>query len=165
MNGPRIRSDIADLYIFRRKPGVEFLQLRRVGGSSHGTWHPVMGRIEAGETAPQAMLREANEETGLTPDFILGFWALGTAFPAYLPPRDTGEDECVLLAPRLAAEVKPGWEPVLNDEHDAQRWISAEDADGMFMWPTQRAAVRELLEMLKPGSLAEPGLRLSIPNR
>jgi len=172
--GPPVRTDIADLYVFRRDAqrsleSVEFLQMRRVGGAVDGTWHPVMGRIEAGETAPAAMLREAREEADLATPDLLGFWALGGVYPAYLPPRDpllSGQlaDECVLLAPRLAAEVSSGWEPKLNHEHDAYRWIARDDVDRSFLWPTQRAAIRELLEMLEPGSIAEPQLRLAIPN-
>lgn len=172
--GPPVRTDIADLYLFRRdaerSPGsIEFLQMRRIGGAVDGTWHPVMGRIEAGETAPAAMLREAREETELVTADMLGFWALGGVYPAYLPPRDPLiasdlADECILLAPRLAAEIRPDWEPTLNAEHDAYRWVSRDDADASFLWPTQRAAIRELLEMLEPGSIAEPHLRLPIPN-
>lgn len=164
MPGPRIRSDIGDLYIFRRTPAIEFLQLRRVGGSLHGSWHPVMGGIEEGETAPEAMLREMHEEVGLeaTDRRVLGYWALGAAGAAYLPPRRVSE-ELILIGPKLALEVAPGWEPTLNDEHDGVRWIAEPKIDALFMWPNQRAAAREVISMLEPGCAAEPFMKLELP--
>lgn len=144
---PAVRTDIVDAYVFRRDAQglVEFLQLRRVGPSLAGTWQPVMGHVEAGETAVECVWREVQEELGLvrTGGAVLGAWALEQVHPFYLASKD-----CVVMSPRFAVEVGQGFEPVLNEEHDAHRWVPAANADSAFMWPGQRAAIAELLGLL-----------------
>ena len=54
MPGPQMRTDIVDVYVFRRPSldagaAAEFLQLRRISGAMAGSWQPVMGHVEAGE--------------------------------------------------------------------------------------------------------------------
>ena len=87
--GPKIRSDVVDVYIVRTAAAsnadsvlselantsspsnptdVELLQLQRSRDPLRNTWQPVMGHIEPGETAVQAALRETHEETGLVVD-------------------------------------------------------------------------------------------------
>lgn len=114
------------------------------------TWQPVMGHVEAGETAAACALRELEEEVGLRGDdpALLGLWALEQVHPYYIAELDS-----VILSPRFAAEVGPGWRPRLNPEHSADRWVSAADAEAMFLWPGQVAAVREITGwLLRPGS-------------
>lgn len=143
---PTIRSDIVDIYLFRRsgiQPGTELLQLRRATNPMHGSWHPVMGHIERGETAAACAVREMREETGLTRPQTLGLWALEQVHPFYIAKTDE-----IVMSPRFAAEVAPGWEPTLNDEHDAARWIPLGEAPQQFLWPGQVASIAELRTML-----------------
>ena len=150
-NLPRVRTDLVDVYVFRRTPNsVELLQLRRVedddGHDLHGTWQPIMGHIEGAETPSKTAARELEEETGLradSPDHKR-LISLEGIHPYYLPSRNA-----VMMSPRFACEAAPGWEPTLNHEHDAARWIAIEQADEMFMWPGQRACVAELLGILQ----------------
>lgn len=158
MNGPIVRTDLVDCYVFKRDAGaIELLQMRRACETLHGTWQPVMGHVEQGESATEAVVRELAEETGLDArgPSVLGFWALEQVHPYYLPSRDA-----VMLTPRFACEVNIGWQPALNEEHDLHRWVPADDADKLFMWPGQRAAIRELIEITRPGDLAGESLRL-----
>lgn len=96
VGGPRIRSDVVDVYIFQRAatpprpvvgpsaasgswggitpdtgadpvPGIYFLQVLRARDPLGQTWQPIMGHCEQGETAVQCALRELEEEVGLTP--------------------------------------------------------------------------------------------------
>lgn len=154
--GPRVRSDIVDVYIFRRAlPGAEFLQLLRASEPLHGTWHPIMGHVEAGESAVQTALRELDEEVGLSPrdPDLLGLWALEQVHPYFVAAID-----CIVLSPRLVAEVAPDWEPRLNTEHSAARWVS--DASS-FMWPGQRKAVEEVrTEIVDEGSPSGAAVRI-----
>ena len=180
VSGPRIRSDVVDVYVFQRSgrapmnvydsgPGrstrmdsdgaegfqarneLYFLQLLRVGAPLADTWHPVMGHCESGETAVACMRRELLEEIGLetSSPAIKGVWALEQVHPFYIVELDA-----IVMSPRFAAEVEPGWEPTLNEEHSAYRWVHSRDLGAAFMWPGQKAACREITEHLLPdGSL------------
>ncbi|MDX9912243.1 MAG: NUDIX domain-containing protein [Phycisphaerales bacterium] len=147
MSGARVRSDIVDVYVFRRagsstggRDTIEFLQLRRSREPMRGTWQPVMGHVEAGETSAQAAMRELREEAGLDANDprVAGFWALERVHPFYLLERDE-----VVLSPRFAVEVAREWEPMLDASHDAHRWVTRTED---FHWADQHDSVREILE-------------------
>lgn len=169
--GPAIRADIIDVYIFRTKTSakaageIEFLQLLRAKPPLNKTWHPVMGHIEPGETAVQCAVRELAEEVGLeTPreahaeGAMLGLWALEQVHPFFI-----AEIDAIVLSPRFAAQVAPGWEPTLDVSHSQHRWVPRDRVERFFMWPGQLAAIREITESLLPeGSLSREGLRIQI---
>jgi 8-oxo-dGTP pyrophosphatase MutT (NUDIX family) len=146
-------SNVIDVYPFRRaENGVEFLLLKRVASVRlGGTWQAVHGRIEAGETAWQAALRELKEETGLAP---LGFWQIEFVNTFYLATEDR-----VLICPCFAAEIASDADVTLSHEHTDFRWEPTEQALRSFMWPGQRHAVREILEEIVTPGRAEPHLR------
>lgn len=155
MNGPEIKTDIVDVYVFRRaEAGVDLLQLRRTRQPYAGSWQPVMGHVEAGERAEEAALRELAEETGARS--FVGFWVLDRVRPYYIASQ-----HAVMLGPRFACEVDGGWTPRLNDEHDAWRWVPLAEVDTAFMWPSQRASIRDMEEaILRPGSSCRDALRV-----
>lgn len=150
LGGPRMRADIIDVYIARRSAaGVEFLQLLRSSDPLRNTWHPIMGHIEQGETAIQTARRELQEEVALDTSSILGMWALEQVHPYYVAAID-----CVVLSPRFVVEVASQWEPALNAEHSAARWVRD---SSLFMWPGQRNAADEaarLIQGLNPDARA-----------
>ena len=165
---PTIRTDIIDVYLFRRfpseslsrsEPYVEVLQLLRNDEPLADTWQPVMGHVGTGETATECAWRELSEEVGLTRTdaALVGLWALEQVHPYFLADLDA-----VILSPRFAAEIVANWEPRLNGEHSASRWIASHQARRYFMWPGQVAAVHEITEwLLKPGSLVAPATRIA----
>jgi len=153
---PEIVSCIIECYVFRRRAdAAEFLILRRSAGSYMGdTWHPVQGRIEPRETAVQAALRELQEETALQP---VRFWHLefvDTYFQA-------GHDR-ILLCPCFCAEVAADAPVSLSPEHTEYRWVRAAEVEAALLWPGQRRAVREILELLIPATPAEAHLRVPL---
>lgn len=158
--GPHVRTDMVTVFVFRRgvKRGIEWLQLLRAerpGKIMAGTWQPVAGGIKRGESATEAARREAREETGLTEKAIAGMWQCDEVHPFYLAARDV-----IMLAPAFAVEVGSAWRPKLNEEHSTARWVKDRDAEGMFMWPGQRAAIREIRELiLRADSPAREALR------
>ena len=165
MTGPAIRTDIIDVYVFRRghrSRGVEFLQLRRSSGTLAKTWHPVMGHIEPGETATAAALRELAEETGYRPeDGLLGFWQLERVNTYFLARLDA-----VMMSPCFAAEADPNITPNLDEAHDQVRWVGHDHVDRTFMWPGQRQATGEILrEVISPDSIASAVLRIDWSDR
>ena len=161
MPGPSLRTDLVDVYLFRRRgprPGeVEFLQMRRAAEAVlAGTWQPVIGHALAGERAAQTALRELREETGLLSQEITGFWQLEETNPYFLHAA-----EAVVLSPGFAVEAPADWEPVLNAEHEARRWVRRDHAGNAFLWPGQRRAIGQIVrDILAPGSAVEPILRI-----
>lgn len=156
--GPAVRTDIVEVYVFRRAGrNVEFLQLHRATEPLKGTWQPIMGHVEQGETAVRAAVRELAEEVSLWTgdEALVGIWALEQVHPYYVAAVDA-----IVLGPRFAAEVRPGWEPKLNPEHAAARW--ARDASA-FLWPGQRCAAEELVRgIADEHSPARAALRLTV---
>lgn len=120
----------------------EYLVLRRTP-ERHGYWHLVAGALEYGEEAGAAARRELREETGLDagvrPLLELSYALAGD--PPEVRARFAPDVETVRVHAFLA-EAPPGWEPVLDEEHDAYRWCSAEAAVELLAYPEPRAAVQ-----------------------
>lgn len=156
---PEIVTNIVDVYPFRRTGGrVEFLLLHRAADRRIGaTWQAVHGRIEPGESAAQAAVRELREEAGLIPQRL---WQLEHVNTFYL-----GREDAIAMCPGFAAEVAADAAVVLNAEHTAFRWLAAEEALSELMWPGQRTAVREVLDVIVSPGAAEPLLRMELPTR
>jgi dihydroneopterin triphosphate diphosphatase len=154
-----LAANVVDLYAYRWDGSkLRFLALRRAPGMTlAGTWQAVSGLIEADETAWEAALRELTEETGLQARRLLTAEPLATFYVPWL--------DRVIIAPAFAAEVSPG-EVVLSEEHDAYAWCEADEMIGRVEWPTQRAAIRELVAVLAdPRRLALREIPLSGPRR
>lgn len=156
---PTVRADIVEVFVFRREaqqPRLHFLQMRRAKGALAGTWQPVMGHIDAGETATQAALRELREETGYAPPTVLAAWQLEPVNTYFLASIDA-----VIHSPGFAVEVAGNAEPVLDDSHDATRWVPRDAVDRHFFWPGQRRAISYLVdEILVANSLVSDALKV-----
>ena len=122
-----------------RKRGArhEVLLLERVNAPV-GAWCQVSGKIEEGETAWQAALRELREETGLVPD---AFYSADTFERFYEPARDA-----ITVAPVFVAFVDAGAEIRLNAEHSRYRWAGFDEAAEMVSFGGQRRMLRWIEE-------------------
>ena len=135
---------VVDVYPYRRpkEETVEFLLMRRAASAAYaGQWRMVGGKIEAGETAWRAALRELREETGLEPDRL---WALPSVNAFYEWTHDR-----INLIPAFAARLSA--DPTLDREHDAFLWLSAEAAAARLAWPEQRRLLRLADRLLREG--------------
>src|SRR5437660_7858203 len=130
-----VRFDMTTCFVVRPGEAVgahELLQLRRAKADfMGGAWSTVRGRIEPGEKAWAAARRELREEAGLTPD---EFYQLDTVDVFYLHGDDT-----IWHSPGFCAVVGREAQVVLNEEHDAYRWVDRSRIDAEFLWPGERA--------------------------
>jgi dihydroneopterin triphosphate diphosphatase len=153
-----VRYDMVTCYVVRPDASGrldEFLQLRRAKGEFlEGAWGAVHGRIEGGETAWRAALRELREEAGLTP---LEFYQLDTINQFYVMAGD-----CVWHVPGFCAVVARDATVTLNEEHDDHRWIDRSRIDQDFLWPGERRQLEELLREIVGNGPAKGYLRITI---
>jgi dATP pyrophosphohydrolase len=105
-------------------------------------WETVHGRIEAGEEPEQAAVREVREETGLEVRRLYNVCVQ----PFYLHRTHTVE-----LAVVFAAFVDPAATISLSEEHTRSEWLIPDRALERFAWPRERAALRDILQLLQGG--------------
>ena len=133
-----------DVYLISpRTDGWRILTLQRAGNTRCPmAWEAVHGRIEAGEEPEQAAVREVREETGLA---VLRLYNVSVQ-PFYLHRTHTVE-----LAVVFAAFVDPAAAIRLGDEHARSEWLVPDLALERFVWPRERAALRDILQLLQGG--------------
>lgn len=150
MNGSELHADhvrvgarAVDVYAYRmRSSAPEVLLFRRSQNVSYaGSWRMVGGKIEDGESAWAAALRELDEETKLTPE---RFWTVPSLNRFY-----EWQHNRINLIPAFAARVSGA--PTLNDEHDTAAWWPIEEAAEQLQWPEQQRLVRLVGQMLAAG--------------
>ena len=125
-----------EVFIVVRR-GDEFLVVHRTpAGGSY--WHGIAGGVEEGETDAEAAARELLEETGLdaAPAEI--------AEPFVYVIDDGPEHSQAITVRNFIVDVPPGWEPVLDEEHDDYRWCSRDDAVELLHWPEPKELMRAL---------------------
>ncbi|MEM7303102.1 MAG: NUDIX domain-containing protein [Pseudomonadota bacterium] len=133
-----IRASIASL-VAVRKIGQrhEMLLLKRTEPPADA-WCQIAGKIEDGETAWQAVVRELHEEAGLRPGTL---YSADVCEQFYEIQRDA-----IAVAPVFVAFVDPAKKVVLNQEHSAHRWVDFDDAIEMVTFGGQRKIIRWIEE-------------------
>jgi len=124
-----MRSSVVSGVVLRGAgAGTRMLLLER---SPDGFWCHVAGKVEEGELAWEAFLRELLEETGLAPDSLHS----GEFLEQFYEPRQN----LIEIIPVFVARVAPDAEVSLNEEHSAFRWCALEEAKALVPFPNQRA--------------------------
>lgn len=128
----KIIDDIIEAHIFRINHGrIEFLLLKRAANEVYPLlWQPITGRMNPGETAYEAALREIAEETNLIPE---EFWVVPNVNSFYNPQKDTAS-----LIPVFAGRVGVNSEITISEEHDECGWFTFEETIPLLAWPGQR---------------------------
>ena len=123
-----IRSVVVSAVLLSKIEGeLKILLMKRVKGNF---WCHVAGKVEANETASQAILREVLEETGIQPqqlfnaDFIEQF---------YEPSLNVIEMIPVFIG---YCEQNQGVE--LNHEHTEYQWCNIQEAKTLAVFSNQR---------------------------
>ena len=133
-----------DVYLISpRANGWRILTLQRARTTRCPlAWETVHGRIEPGEEPEEAAVREVREETGLEVRRLYNVCVQ----PFYLHKSHTVE-----MAVVFAAFVDPAAEIALGDEHVQAEWLVPDRALERFVWPRERAALRDILQLLQSG--------------
>lgn len=122
----------AGVVVFR--PGRRVLLVHR---PKYDDWSFPKGKLDRGELAPAAAVREVAEETGLHVRLCLPLADQGYPVAAghktvhYWTGRVVGDDDV------------SGYRP--NDEVDAVRWVEVDEAAGLLTYPHDRATLDEAL--------------------
>jgi 8-oxo-dGTP pyrophosphatase MutT (NUDIX family) len=109
-----------------------------------GYWHLIAGGVEWDEQPAVAAARELAEETRLVaePQPLGGSLSYDLAGdPEPVRERFPQGTERITVWP-FVADAPAGWEPDLDEEHVAARWLDAAGAIALLRYPETREAVR-----------------------
>ncbi len=92
------------------------------------SWQMISGKIEKGEKAWQAALREIKEETGITPDSLYSANKVEYFYEV--------NQNCINLVPIFVGSVENEVEVRLSDsEHNEYKWITVDESHNYLIFP------------------------------
>lgn len=149
---------VFDCHVARPAPdqegGFEYLLLLRSSQKIYsGTWRMVGGKLQAGEAAWKAALREIQEETRLPVTRLLTVPYINRF---YEWKHDRINDIPVFVA------LTSGREPVLDEEHSDFAWLSLEEALQRLPWPGQREGLQAAQSLLESGGDLVPFMEIDL---
>ena len=139
MNQVKVR--VVDCYVYRRTDnGIVFLLMKRnLNKIYEHLWQGVAGKIEEGETSPEAAIRELKEETGLSPvnmfvaDHVSKFYEV--------------HGDRINLVPVFGIEVDS--EIInLSEEHISYKWVDINEALNTLVWNGQKKGIQTVHDMV-----------------
>lgn len=135
---PKIRS--AGSVIYRIEKGKPNFLLLKYGW---GHWGFPKGKIENGESAKEAAIREIKEETGLISfRFVNGFKE--SIEYSYIRKMETNHKEVVyFLAETEKREVKTSY------EHSEHKWLRSDEAMNRLTFENDKEILRKANKMIR----------------
>ena len=132
---------VVDAYVYRKtENGLKFLILKRASTKLYEhLWQGVAGKIEAGETAPQAAIRELDEETGLKPKHMFIADHISRFYETY--------GDRINLVPVFGIEVDSD-DVTLSEEHCDYKWVTLDEALEHLVWRGQKKGIQVINEMV-----------------
>ena len=138
---PKVVVRVIDAYVFNRKSKeIRFLLLKRAKTKIYEhLWQGVAGKIEAGEAAWEAAIRELKEETGFEPVRMFVADHVSKFYEAH--------GDRVNLVPVFGIEVD-NEEVILSDEHCEFKWVEFNTAHQTRIWSGQKDGIAAVFNML-----------------
>ena len=132
---------VIDAYVYRyAKTKLKFLTLKRSKTKIYEhLWQGVAGKIEDGETASEAAIRELKEETGFTPHKMFVADHVSSFYESHF--------DRINLVPVFGIEVR-SQNVVLSEEHCEYKWLEYEKAYSRLTWNGQKKGLKVIYEML-----------------
>ena len=132
---------VIDAYVYRHaKTKLKFLTLKRSKTKIYEhLWQGVAGKIEDGETASEAAIRELKEETGFTPHKMFVADHVSSFYESHF--------DRINLVPVFGIEVR-SQNVVLSEEHCEYEWLEFEKAYSRLTWNGQKKGLKVIYEML-----------------
>ena len=132
---------VIDAYVYRyAKTKLKFLTLKRSKTKIYEhLWQGVAGKIEDGETASEAAIRELKEETGFTPHKMFVADHVSSFYESHF--------DRINLVPVFGIEVC-NENVILSEEHCAYEWLEFEKAYSRLTWNGQKKGLKVIYEML-----------------
>ena len=132
---------VVDCYVFRQTDDdLSFLLLKRNKDKLYEhLWQGVAGKIEGGETAFKAAIRELKEETSLEPvrmfvaDYVSRFY-------------ESHQDR-INLVPVFGIEVDSE-SVIISQEHCDYKWVDLNGALDLLVWRGQKQAIQVVHDMV-----------------
>ena len=138
---PKVVVRVIDAYVFNRKnKEIRFLLLKRAKTKIYEhLWQGVAGKIEAGEAAWEAAIRELKEETGFEPVRMFVADHVSKFYEAH--------GDWVNMVPVFGIEVEDE-EVILSDEHCEFKWVDFNTAHQTLIWSGQKDGIAAVFNML-----------------
>ena len=138
---PKVVVRVIDAYVFNRKSKeIRFLLLKRAKTKIYEhLWQGVAGKIEAGEAAWEAAIRELKEETGFEPVRMFVADHVSKFYEAH--------GDWVNMVPVFGIEVEDE-EVILSDEHCEFKWVDFNTAHQTLIWSGQKDGIAAIFNML-----------------
>ena len=138
---PKVVVRVIDAYVFNRKSKeIRFLLLKRAKTKIYEhLWQGVAGKIEAGEAAWEAAIRELKEETGFEPVRMFVADHVSKFYEAH--------GDWVNMVPVFGIEVEDE-EVILSDEHCEFKWVDFNTAHQTLIWSGQKDGIAAVFNML-----------------
>ena len=140
----KIVPGVVEVYVIRHNGGDwRVLALQRGADTKRpGSWETVYGKIDSGERAEDAAVRELSEETGLEPQRLYNV----TVNSFYLHAKRTIQ-MCIVFAAFVDDDAKV----TLGEEHEQYEWLSVDDACERYAWPREAHSLRDAHRLLASG--------------
>lgn len=136
---PPRRTVVGAVVVTDHGDGFRVLAARRTT-SPEGRWEFPGGKVEAGETWDEALVREVDEELGCTVRPVRELTDAGRPWPI--------SDALEL---RLLVATLDGGAPRAGDSHDALRWLAVDELGDVDWLPSDRRALRVVRSALAEG--------------